>query len=112
MRKKVQGPLQKNYWNIKHDQTGSLVYPSERHVIKKYRNSQGKIMKINYTDEVRVLNKVWNDFFMEYDILDMQDIITEGKVLKEKRADEFFKRIYEDISYHRVYHHKVDPIYK
>ena len=45
---------------------------------------------------------------MEYDIFDMQDIIKGGKVLKEKYADEFLKRIYEDITYDWVYYHKVD----
>ena len=35
LKRRVQGPLQKNYWNIKCDWTRSLVYPSERHVIKK-----------------------------------------------------------------------------
>ena len=42
----------------------------------------------------------------------MQDIITEENVAKEEYGDEFLKRIYEDITYDRVYHHKVDPIYK
>ena len=54
-------------------------------------NSQGKIMKIYDTDEVCVLNKVWNDYFMESDIWDMEDIINEGKVPKEKYAEKFFK---------------------
>ena len=60
-------------------------------------NSQGEIVKIYDTDEVRILDKVWNDYFMESDIWDMEDIIKEGKVLKEKYADEFFKRLYENI---------------
>ena len=83
----------------KYDQTRSLVYPSERHVIKKYRNSQGKVMKIYDTDEVRVLDKVYNDYFMQNNIMDMQDIIKGGKVPEEERVDKFLKRIYEDISY-------------
>ena len=75
-------------------------------------NSQGKIVKIYDTDEVHILDKVYNHYFMEFDIWDMQDIIKEGKVLKEKYADEFFKRIYENITYDWVYYHRVDPIYK
>ena len=74
----------------KYDQTGSLVYPSERHVIKKYMNSQGKIVRIYDTDEVRILNKVWNDYFMESNIWDMEDIIKEGKVPKEKNMQKNF----------------------
>ena len=58
------------------------------------------------------IDKVYNNYFMEYDIWDMWDIIEGGKVPKEKYADEFFKRIYEDITYDQVYYHKVDPIYK
>ena len=62
-------------------------------------NSQGEIVRIYDTDEVRILDKIWNNYFMGHNILDMQDIIKEGKVPKEERADEFFKRIYEDITY-------------
>ena len=75
-------------------------------------NSQGKIVKIYDTDEVQTIDKVWNNYSMEYNIFDMQDIIKEGKVPKEKYADEFLKRIYEDITYDWIYYHKVDPIYK
>ena len=75
-------------------------------------NSQDEIVKIYDTDEVHTIDKVWNDYSMEYDIFDMQEIIKEGKVPKEKYADEFLKRIYEEITYNRVYYHKVDPIYK
>ena len=68
-------------------------------------------MKIYDTDKVHVLDKVYNDYFMDNDIVDMQDIIRGGKVPEEKRTDEFLKRIYEDISYDQVYCHKIDPIY-
>ena len=75
-------------------------------------NSQGKIVKIYDTDEVHTMNKVWNDYFMHHDIWDMHDIIKGGKVPKEKYADEFLKRIYEDITYDRICYHNMDPIYK
>ena len=52
LKKRIQGPLQRSYMRRKYDRTGSLVYPSERHVIKKYMNSQGEIVKIYDTDEV------------------------------------------------------------
>ena len=55
---------------------------------------------MNYlTDEVRVLDKVYNDYFMDNNIMDMQAIIKGGKVPEEERTDEFLKQIYEDISY-------------
>ena len=107
----VKGPIQKRYWNIKNDRTRRNVYLSERHVIKKYRNSQGYVVNIYDTDETRDIDKVYNDYFMLNDIRDMQYIIEGGKVPEEKRTDEFLKRIYEDISYHRVYHRRIDPIY-
>ena len=68
-------------------------------------------MKIYVTDEERILDKVYNDYFMDNDIVDMQDIIRGGKIPEEKRTDEFLKRTYEDISYDWVYRRKVDPIY-
>ena len=48
---------------------------------------------------------------MENDIWDMLDIAQEEKIPEEKRRDEFLKRIYEDISYDRVWRCKPDPIY-
>ena len=68
-------------------------------------------MKIYDTDEEHILNKVYNDYFMDNDIVDMQDIIWGGKIPEKRRRDEFLKCIYEDISYDEVYHCKVDPIY-
>ena len=106
----VQGPLQRSSIRKSYDHTGKYIYPSnlERHVIKKYLNSQGEIVKIYDTDEERI----YNVYFMDYDIWDMWNIIEGGKVTKEKYANEFFKRIYEDITYDHIYYHKVDPIYK
>ena len=68
-------------------------------------------MKIYDTDEERILDQVYNEYFMDNDIVDMQDIIRGGKIPEEKRTDEFLKRIYEDISYDRVWRSKADPIY-
>ena len=67
-------------------------------MIKKYLNSQGEIVKIYDTDEERTIDKVYNNYFMEYYIWDMRSIIEGGKVPKEKYADKLFKRIYEDIT--------------
>ena len=80
-------------------------------MIKRFRNSPGNVVKIYDTDETRIINKVYNDYFMLNDIRDMQDVIEGGKVREEECTDEFFKRIYEDISYHRVYPRRIDPIY-
>ena len=70
-------------------------------------------MKHYNTDKERVIENIYNPYTsFHFDVWDMQDIITEGNVPKEKYGEELLKRIYEDITYHRVYHHKVDPIYK
>ena len=57
-------------------------------------------MKIYNTDEEQILDEVYNEYFMEKDIWDMLDIAREEKIPEEKRANEFFKRIYGDTSYH------------
>ena len=80
-------------------------------MIKRFRKSQGEVVKIYDTDKTRTIDKVYNDYFMLNDIRDMQDIIEGGKIREEERTDEFFKRIYEDISYNQVYHRRIDPIY-
>ena len=68
-------------------------------------------MKIYDTDKSRIIDKVYNDYFMINDIRDMQGIIVGGNVPEEDRADEFFKRIYGDTSNHQVYCRRPDPIY-
>ena len=68
-------------------------------------------MKIYDTDESRMLEKVDFDYYMINDIRDMQSIIVGGNVLEEERANKFFKRIYGDTSYHRVYRRRADPFY-
>ena len=80
-------------------------------MIKRFRNSQGNVVKIYNTDKTRIINKVNNGYFMLNDIRDMQDVIEGRKVREEERTDEFFKQLYEDISYHRVYRRRIDPIY-
>ena len=68
-------------------------------MIKKFRNSYGDIVKIYDTDKERILDQVYNEYFMDNDITNMLDITREEKIPKEKRGDKFLKRIYEDISY-------------
>ena len=75
-------------------------------------NTQGEIVKIYNTNEERTLDNVYRQYFMDTDIWDMEDVIRDKNVAKEDRGDEFFKCIYEDIAYDRVYYHKVDPVYK
>ena len=60
-------------------------------MIKKFRNSYGDVVKIYDTDKERILDEVYNEYFMEQDTWDMLDIAREEKIPEEKRADEFFK---------------------
>ena len=71
--------MQLGYWYRKYDQTGKYVYPSERHVIKKYKNSYGDVVKIYDTDEERTLDEVYNEYYMYRDIVDMLDVAQENK---------------------------------
>ena len=77
---------------------GHTLSPT-RHVIKKYKNSYGDVVKIYNTDEERTLDEVYNEYFMYRDIVDMLDIAQEKKIAEEKRTDEFLKRIYGDTTY-------------
>ena len=88
-----------------------FVYPSERHVIKKYRNSYGDVVKIYDTDGEHILDQVYNKYFMHNDITNMLVIAKEKKIPKEKRGNEFLKRTYESIKYQRTWRCRPDPIY-
>ena len=111
LRKKVEGPLQRGYWDRKYDRTGKFVYPSERHVIKKFRNSYGDVVNIYDTDEKIVLDRVWNKYCWNRDITCMLAIVRDKKIPKEKRGDKFLKRTYESIKYQRTWRRRPDPIY-
>ena len=111
LRKRVQGPLQLGYWYRKYDRTGKYIYPSEKHVIKKYKNSYGDVVKIYNTDEERILDEVFNEYFMYRDLVDMLDVAQEKKIPEEKRIDKFLKRVYGDTTYNRIWCRKPDPVY-
>ena len=111
IKKKVQGPLQLGYWYRKYDRTGKYIYPSEKHVIKKYKNSYGDVVKIYDTDEERILDEVFNKYFMYRDLVDMLDVAQEKKIPEEKRIDEFLKRVYGDTTYNQIWRCKPDPVY-
>ena len=99
IKKKVEGPLQLGYWRRKYDQTGKYVYLSEKHVINKYKNSYGDVVKIYDIEEERILDEVFNEYFMYRDLVDMLDVAQEKKIPEEKRIDEFLKRVYGDTTY-------------
>ena len=84
----------------KHDQTRRLILLSERHVIKKVKNSQGQVVKIYNTDKEHVIDRLYNPYTsFHFDMWDMEDIITERKAPKEIYGEELLKRIYEDLDF-------------
>ena len=111
LRKKVQGPLQLGYWYRKYDQTGKYIYPSEKHVIKKFRNSHGNVVKIYDTDEERILDEVFNEYFLYRDLVDMDCIIHDKKIPEEKRIHKLLKYLYGDTTYPQTWRRKPDPVY-
>ena len=68
-------------------------------------------MKIYDTDEERILDEVFNEYFMYRDLVDMSDIVQEEKIPEKKHIDEFLKRVYGDTTYNRIWRRKPDPVY-
>ena len=68
-------------------------------------------MKIYDTDKERILDEVFNEYFMYRDLVDMADVVQEKKIPEEKRIDKFLKRVYGDTTYNRIWRRKPDPVY-
>ena len=68
-------------------------------------------MKIYDTDEERILDEVFNEYFMYRDLVDTSDIVQEKKIPEEKCIDKFLKQVYGDTTYPRTWRCKPDPVY-
>ena len=111
LRKKIQGP-QRLYWMYaRWDKTGKYVYPSERHVIKRYRKYNGKVVKIYDTDRTRFIDSDYDYYKLHEDLEDMDQVIQNKEIPKEKRTDKLLKNIYGDPTYPRTWRRKPDPVY-
>ena len=105
----VHGPLQRSPYKRRRDQTGTYIIPTgtKRHVIKKYINSYGETIKIYDTDEVRILDKVFNKYSLHSDVREMLKIIQRRrKVPKDKYGEEFVKIIYTIDEVEHIYTQK------
>ena len=109
LKKVVHGPLQQSPYKRRRDQTGKHIIPTgtKRHVIKKYINSYGETIKIYDTDEVRILDKVFNKYSLHSDVREMLKIIQRRrKVPKDKYGEEFVKIIYTIDEVEHIYTQK------
>ena len=93
------------------DRTGKYVYPSEKHVIKKFRKSNGDVVKIYDTDTNRFLDSDFNYYKLHRDLEDMDRVIHDKRIPKEKCTDKFLKHLYGDSIYPQTWRHKPDPVY-
>ena len=93
------------------DKTSKYIYPSEKHVIKKYRKYNGEVVKIYDTDKTRFIDSDYDYYKLQEDLENMDQVIQNKEIPKEKRTEEMFKKIYEDPTYPRTWRRKPDPIY-
>ena len=111
LRRKVQGP-QQLYWMYMHwDQTQKYVYPSKKHVIKKFRKCNGEVINIYNTDSTRFLDSDYDDYKLHEDIEKMERVIQDKEIPKEKRTDKLLKDIYGDPICSQPWRREPDPIY-
>ena len=87
------------------------VYPSERHVIKRFRKCNGEVVKIYDTDSTRFIDSDYDYYKLHRDLEDMDRVIHNKEIPKEKRTDELLKNIYGDPTYPRTWRRKPDPVY-
>ena len=91
------------------DKTGKSIYPKERHVIKKHRKCNGEIVKIYDTDKTRFIDSDWDYYKLHEDLEDMDQVIQNKEIPKEKRTEVMLKKIYGDPTYFRTWRRKPDP---
>ena len=93
------------------DRTGKYVYPSEKHVIKRFRRSNSKVVKIYDMDSTRFIDSDYDNYKLHRDLEDMDRVIHNKEIPKEKRMDELLKNIHGDPTYPQTWRRKPDPAY-
>ena len=111
LRKKIQGPRQLYWMYMRWDRTGKYIYPSEKHVIKRYRKYNGKVVKIYDTDTTRFIDSDYDYYKLHEDLEDMDRVIHNKEIPKEKRTEELLKNLYGDPTYPRTWRRKPDHAY-
>ena len=80
-------------------------------MIKRFRKSNGKVVKIYDTDSTQFIESNYDYYKLHRDLEDMDRVIHNKEIPKEKRTDKLLKNIYGDPTYPRTWRHKPDPAY-
>ena len=80
-------------------------------MIKRYRKYNGKVVKIYNTDKTRFIDSDYDYYKLHEDLEDMDRVIHNKEIPKEKRTEELLKNIYGDPTYPRTWPRKPDPAY-
>ena len=111
LKRRVEGPLELYSMYNYRDQTQKLVYPKERHVIKRYRKMNGEMVNIYDTDRTRYLDSDIDTYELYEDMKKMEGLIQDKKVPKEDRMNKLLKDIYGDPTYPQQWRREPDPVY-
>ena len=111
LKRRVQGPREL-YWMYNYkDRTQKLVFPSERHVIKRFRKCNREIVNIYDTDRSRLLDSDHDTYELQEDIKKMESLIRNTRIPKEDRMNKLLKDIYGDPTYPQHWRREPDPVY-
>ena len=66
-------------------------------------------MNIYNTDSTRFIDSDFDYYKLHRDLEDMDRVIQNKEIPKEKRTEEMLKNIYGDPTYHRTWRRKPDP---
>ena len=111
LRKKLQGPRELYWRRMSWDPIQRYVYPSESHVIKRFRKYNGKVVKIYDTDPTWFIDYDYDYYKFHKDLEDMDRGIHNKEIPEEKRTDKLLKNIYGDPTYPRTWRREPDPVY-
>ena len=96
LKKKIQGPLQKDEDKRWRDQTGTRVLDiKERKVIMNYKNSQGKWITIYDMDKSKLVDNIYDDYNGRTDMQTMMTAIENVKGTNKRNFDEFIDMLYQ-----------------
>ena len=112
MKEKAEGPRQLHPYDRRRDSAQKYIWSSsEKHVIKRYRRCNGKVVNIYDTDYHRYLDSDRDLYRLDEDMEKMKRVIQDKEIPKEKRTDVLLKEIYGDPMCSEPWCRKPDPIY-
>ena len=112
LKDKAEGPLQLHPYDRRRDSAQKYVWrSSEKHIIKRYRRADGRVVNIYDKDNHRYLDSVFNTYTIDEDMEIMERVVQDKKIPKEKRTEALLKGIYGDQMCSEPWYRKPDPIY-